>query len=433
MDRQEQDPRDHRGGRADKCVPYSENGEIFAARVRAAGGVIETIVKPNCDHHPHSLEDPRPITDFIAEHTDFAPRLPNAQYRLKVEKRLTVGFIGGSITDNTTNGYGWRPRAVEYLRTHYPDAEITEIQAAIGGTGSEFGMYRCEWDLISGAPDLVFIEFALNDSGDFYPDGEPVSGACTETIIRKLREKLPYTEIVLTFTLNKGIRDGMDSGRPYASRDAQTALARVYGLPTVNIGDAMWRAVKHEYGGDWIPLTKGDCVHPNETGYTYCTREMTAFLDEALRGDCRTLTRYACPDPINSKHVVMSAHLEDAYDAETEGFLKIDQPLLPWRPYKHYLEGHPGDALRFTFTGTTVGILNTLPHDGGKFYASVDGGEEICRMARDSYSKHFDRIHYMLLFSGLTPGEHTLRIRAEDAGDPDDPGNVVRIGAFLVS
>ena len=54
-------------GGADRTVPYDENGLPFAARFRRAGGRIRVIVKPDCDHHPHSLEDPAPVTAFLAE------------------------------------------------------------------------------------------------------------------------------------------------------------------------------------------------------------------------------------------------------------------------------------------------------------------------------------------------------------------------------
>ena len=52
-------------GGADKTVPFDENGLPFAARFRRAGGEIQLIVKPGCDHHPHSLEDPAPVVAFL--------------------------------------------------------------------------------------------------------------------------------------------------------------------------------------------------------------------------------------------------------------------------------------------------------------------------------------------------------------------------------
>jgi acetyl esterase/lipase len=52
-------------GDADEAVYYPENGGAFAAKYREAGGVIEVVLKPGGKHHPHSLEDPAPIVDFI--------------------------------------------------------------------------------------------------------------------------------------------------------------------------------------------------------------------------------------------------------------------------------------------------------------------------------------------------------------------------------
>lgn len=52
-------------GDADRVVPFNENGEPFARRFQTAGGDLLLIVKPGCDHHPHSLEDPSPVVKFL--------------------------------------------------------------------------------------------------------------------------------------------------------------------------------------------------------------------------------------------------------------------------------------------------------------------------------------------------------------------------------
>ena len=52
-------------GATDELVPYRENGALLEKRLLAHGGKIQTIVKPNCGHHPHSLEDPAEIIAFI--------------------------------------------------------------------------------------------------------------------------------------------------------------------------------------------------------------------------------------------------------------------------------------------------------------------------------------------------------------------------------
>jgi len=55
--------------RAFIVVPWEENTGEVAQRYRELGGDIQLIGKPGCKHHPHGLDDCRPIVDFILKHT----------------------------------------------------------------------------------------------------------------------------------------------------------------------------------------------------------------------------------------------------------------------------------------------------------------------------------------------------------------------------
>ena len=55
-------------GDADDTVLYEENGKILEDYYREHGGDMKVICKPGCGHHPHSLEDPTPIIEFIEAH-----------------------------------------------------------------------------------------------------------------------------------------------------------------------------------------------------------------------------------------------------------------------------------------------------------------------------------------------------------------------------
>jgi pimeloyl-ACP methyl ester carboxylesterase len=55
----------HVVGDADDAVPVEENTSIVQRRYEAFGGRFELIVKKGVGHHPHSLEDPTPIVNFI--------------------------------------------------------------------------------------------------------------------------------------------------------------------------------------------------------------------------------------------------------------------------------------------------------------------------------------------------------------------------------
>jgi len=58
----------HVYGDADDVVPWQENTGILAERYQKLGGSITLIAKPGVGHHPHGLDDPRPIIDFIIQH-----------------------------------------------------------------------------------------------------------------------------------------------------------------------------------------------------------------------------------------------------------------------------------------------------------------------------------------------------------------------------
>ncbi len=60
-------------GAADTVVPFDENSGLVEHRYRELDGPIQVILKPGLEHHPHSLPDPKPIVDFILQHT---PDLP---------------------------------------------------------------------------------------------------------------------------------------------------------------------------------------------------------------------------------------------------------------------------------------------------------------------------------------------------------------------
>ena len=56
-------------GEVDTVVPYTENVAVLKRLYEENNGIIQTILKPNCNHHPHGLEDPTPIVNFIQRYS----------------------------------------------------------------------------------------------------------------------------------------------------------------------------------------------------------------------------------------------------------------------------------------------------------------------------------------------------------------------------
>ncbi|TWT98694.1 prolyl oligopeptidase family serine peptidase [Neorhodopirellula pilleata] len=76
----------HVFGDADDVVPWDENTGRVAETYRSLGGKITLIRKPGVGHHPHGLEDPTPIVDFIVDHTTAGPLSTQRKPRDIVDK-----------------------------------------------------------------------------------------------------------------------------------------------------------------------------------------------------------------------------------------------------------------------------------------------------------------------------------------------------------
>lgn len=63
----------HVVGDVDDAVPYAENTAIVEERYKKLGGEIVVIHKPTVGHHPHGLDDPTPVVEFILKHAVVKP------------------------------------------------------------------------------------------------------------------------------------------------------------------------------------------------------------------------------------------------------------------------------------------------------------------------------------------------------------------------
>ncbi len=356
--------------------------------------------------------------------------LQNTGFLLTQQKKLTIGYFGGSITEGAGASSGalcYRGRVTTWFREKYPDAEITEIQAAIGGTGSDLGMYRCERDLLSKKPDLVFFEFAVNDSGGVY---ENVM-AQTETIFRKIRTANPNADIIVIYTITGAIHNTMAEGGEYRSRAAQSAVAHYYGIPSIDVGEVL-RVQTMLAGGDFTRFAK-DTVHPTDEGYALYTDCITAWLEKNLTPS-DALTPYEAPAQLCPK-VYDLARLEDCgalTDFAADGFT-LEEKSLCGR-YHHYLEATtPGAKLTFSFIGENAGLYWMLAKDSGDVTVQVDDGEPKTMRSWDHYCKSFNRAGAAFFAKGLPYGKHTVTITVSADKAEESEGTAIRIGAVLVS
>ena len=185
--------------------------------------------------------------------------------RARAGDRLTVVFHGASLTwgANATdqNYFSYRARIAARLTEKYPLARFTFHDAAIGGTGSQLGVFRLDRDVLARKPDLVFVDFTANDDINS-SDPEPL--ASYESIIRRLvtEAQVPVVQVLFPFKWNidRALLEKMKR------RDAHTAISTAYGT---GLGDAVLRVIETvEQGGTTVDkLWDTDGVHPGNAGY----------------------------------------------------------------------------------------------------------------------------------------------------------------------
>jgi lysophospholipase L1-like esterase/pimeloyl-ACP methyl ester carboxylesterase len=218
----------HVVGEADEIVPVKENTSPFEQRIRAAGGHITVIRKEGVNHHPHSLQDPTPILNFILRATGYkinfaALAAPGSEYRMgagwkenadwwkqyqDIDSMLLAGagkdivFLGNSITQGIG---GDRPNVTHKPGKPYFDSLFSGykwMSAGISGDRTQHILWRLQHSGFTEAkPKCIVLTIGVNNMIDDSAE-EIVTGitACYNWI----RKQLPATRLILIGPLPAG-------------------------------------------------------------------------------------------------------------------------------------------------------------------------------------------------------------------------------------
>ncbi|MGE9291264.1 MAG: SGNH/GDSL hydrolase family protein, partial [Puniceicoccales bacterium] len=157
---------------------------------------------------------------------------PHFYQKVEEGEPVTIAYLGGSITEQR----GWRVHTMNWFKHKYPEVKFTEVNAAIGGTGSNLGVFRLDRDVLEHEPDFLLVEFAVNDAG-FYPAN---IRKAMEGIIRKTRQQYPDCDIGFVYTLTARDAKAMDKGEMQRSASVMEEVADHYGIPSIHFGESVW-------------------------------------------------------------------------------------------------------------------------------------------------------------------------------------------------
>jgi len=228
-------------------------------------------------------------------------------------RQITIMFFGGSITEGATtfpsSGVNidgktfaesfniktdcWREITYKWLKNKFErfPGQFRQVNAAIGGTGSLFGAIRFNDHVAPYRPDLIFIDFAVNDNGvstlsQYQPYAKKSLFRSIWSIIKRLYELNPDIAIFMPLTtFRKAI------GKQYTEwTEAMKKSAELYKvfcnnfrIPYLSVYDAYYnnkldniQTVKLYMGED----SPGNAVHPSKYGHKIIAQSVCNCLDK---------------------------------------------------------------------------------------------------------------------------------------------------------
>ena len=351
---------------------------------------------------------------------------------------VNVVYMGGSITNGdglkNTNA-SWRARSAMWLGSNFA-SKVQHFNVAVSSTGTNYGMYRTYNDVISKNPDILFIEFSINDSYDGVEAER--SGAQLETIIREVKSASPDCDIVVVLTTDMSkVVDAMD-GKLHPQAEAHEKIAKAYGIPIMYVGKALANeldpAVKTDaklLKAEWARYA-GDSVHPNATGHDIYYKVIRTFLESVYSGsytadnknvdttDDSTIVSKKLYDGnriiVYGDKTVYAKNANGLYSVDTSktleniefnGFTFENSEIANFaNNYTGYLNLRNGTngTLSTTFSGTEFIVLGNFVAGDVLLY-SIDGSEEQSLVFEGQ--NRFPAI----LVKDIEKGNHTITIR----------------------
>lgn len=251
-------------------------------------------------------------TKAIANRGDIT-RFSKVFGKLEAGESVTICFLGGSITQGSlsstpTTCYVYK--VYNWFKEKFPAADITYVNAGVGGTTSAFGAARCDRDVLMHDPDMVLVEFSVNDENNEY------FLESYEGLIRKLlySKEAPAVATLFNFYYENG----------KTAEQIHSRIARYYDIPAASMHGAIYDDILSGKIEDTKELSP-DGLHPNDLGHDLLSRVVINLMEavyekykldkEAYTGDIEVLM------PVTENTFEVAKRLDNrSFEAELKGF-----------------------------------------------------------------------------------------------------------------
>lgn len=410
---------------------------LLAGGILAGCGDAGPQQSENIQSGPTAAEENQPAEQVLEPHTSFLTEeemaladmwpvcddgaLAALMCRAEEGEPVTVACIGGSITQGTVSKgslddtleqkKAYAEIFREWWQERFPDTEITFINAGIGGTDSYLGVHRLEQDVMCHEPDLVLVEFSVNDSNDnFYKK------TYDNLLYNILSDENAPAVMLLFMAQTNGV-----------SAQANDVLVGFhYQVPMVSYANVMENMLETERFSE--DALSGDGVHPSALGHAVTGEILWNYLNNvyAQRDSLEASAHELQP---LTKETYGNARILDSDDIEPDeqgDFVK--ESVCPQFADGWGCDGPEG--IVFTASFSRFGILYYATTDGksGQVEVLVDG-VAVRNLDGDFTGGWGNAIKAAEVYDSEEASEHTVEIRRTE----DSTGDLFHLLGLLVS
>ncbi|MCR4631005.1 MAG: SGNH/GDSL hydrolase family protein [Treponema sp.] len=264
-------------------------------------------------------------------------RLKTALEKIKKGEKVTLAALGGSVTEGAgpekfTDGYAFQ--FFRALKTAYAPGNGENVVfdgAGLSGTPSQLGIVRYKQDVVDvlgGNPDILIIEFAVNDAGDDF------SARGFEALVRDALSASPETAVIALY-----------SAATYGNTAAQKKpIANHYQIPQVDILPVVKKGISSGKVKEKDYYT--DNVHPTKDGHQFMSdslMNLLAVVDKAAKDSPCAIPSESLKNPSFSgmkmilgddENVKISAGAFNKKDGASQTLKKTNKGDFPQNWYK---------------------------------------------------------------------------------------------------
>ena len=182
-------------------------------------------------------------------------------------EKLTLAYLGGSITEGTNYSTPY----TNYIKNTFAKGQFKEVNAGLSGTSSVVGLVRCEQNVLSSTPDIVFLEFSVNDHEDI------LYKKCFESLVKKILSQPNDPAVIILINRSKG---------GFSSQKQMAPIGENFNVPVISMDDALSKAFNNGLlqTGDYFT----DEYHPHAKGGQLVADCLAYFTRQAMKTENRS-------------------------------------------------------------------------------------------------------------------------------------------------